>query len=356
LTYHHTEEDIMARDYAKMIAGLLANAEDEGNSDEARQSYRNKAEAMMRQYRIDQEDALATDPGSAAPIVKRVVLVPTYNQFRNAYFPTIVRTLADHTECLVYIHWVNGEGNVADVVGYEGDVRYFEYLWTAAHLMFATRVDPIWADDRTEAENIFLLRNAGHERREIADRAWGPGAGTVAANRSKIQRIYLAEAKRRGEDALATGLGFNTRMYRESYARQFITTLHSRLWRARQAANAAGGVVTLAGRAERVREALWAAFPDLRPSTDAVAATDYLPPNHDCDRCRRAKSGFCREHNWLKPREVTKADQERWDRQQHSASARAGRASGRTAAEGVHIQRGTAETGKMDASETRAIG
>lgn len=346
----------MARDYAALIAGLLRNAEDEANTEAARMAYRTKAESLMREYRIEQEEALATDPGSVLPIVKRIPLIPTHNEFRGRYFPQILRLIADHAECETWVHWVNGEGYVAEVAGYEGDVRYLEFLWTAAHLMFSTRIDPVWSEDRTEAENIFLLRNAGHERREIADRAWGNGSGKQAALRSKVQRIYLAEAKRRGEEALATGLGFQTAVYRDAYARQFVMTLHTRLWTARQAANAAGGVVTLAGRAERVKEALWTAFPRLRPSTEVVPEAAYRAPNLDCDRCKKAKSGFCRDHNWLKPREVTKADRERWDRQENSASARAGKASGRTAAEGVHIVRGTAETPKAGPATRREIG
>jgi hypothetical protein len=335
----------MARDYAATIASLLAHAEDEANTESARQAYRDKAEMMMREYRIAEEEALATDPGSVLPIVKRIVLLPTYNGFRSQFFPEIFQLLARHTECKVWVHWANGVGEVAEVAGYEGDIRYLEFLWTAARLMFSTRIDPAWEDTRSEAENIFLFRNAGIKRGEIADRAWGPGSGVVPANRSKVQRIYLAEAKRRGEEARAAGLGFNSNLYRLSYAREFIDTLEMRLWKARQAANAAGGVVTLAGRAERIAEAFYTAFPERRPST--TVAAPYVAPNANCARCAAAASGFCREHNWLKPRTLTQADLTRREREANSSSARAGRANGRAAAEGVQIQRGTAETGKM---------
>lgn len=348
----------MARDYAKVIAALLANAEDEGNTEVARQSYRDMAETLMREYRIEQEEALATDPGSVLPIVKRIVLLNTYNPFRAEYFRAIFRLLADHTECVIFMHWVNGEGEVAEVAGYEGDVRYLEFLWTAAHLMFSTRIDPTWQDDRTEAENIFYLRNAGMERRAVADKAWGTGSGLVAANRSKVQRIYLREATRRGETALATGLGFNSEQYRQAYARQFVGTLNERLWKARQAANAAGGVVTLAGRIERVQEALWEAFPNLRPKprTEGEMFTAYVDPTTTCERCQRAKSGYCRSHQYLKPREWTQADQERWDRRNNSASARAGAANGQAAAQGVTLQRGTQETAKIGPADRPQLG
>lgn len=343
----------MARDYAKIIGTLLAHAENEGNTEQARQAYRDKAETLMREYRIAEEEALATDPGSVLPIVKRITILPTYIDFRSMYMPEVFRLLANHTECRVFIHWVNGEGEVAEVAGYEGDIRYLEFLWTAAHLMFSTRIDPNWDDVRTEAENVFLLRNAGMKRGQIADRAWGVGAGLVPANRSKVQRIYLAEAKRRGELARAKGLGFNSDLYRRAYAEEFVRTLNTRLWRARQAANAAGGVVTLAGRAERVAEALYSAFPQLRPTT--TVAEPYVAPNANCAKCKAATSGFCRDHNWLKPRSVTQADRARWEREANSSSALAGRANGRTAAEGVQIQRGTAETAKVDTVPLREL-
>lgn len=346
----------MARDYAKIIAALLANAEDEGNSEAARDTYRAKAESMMREYRIAEEDALATDPGSALPIVKRITLVEAYNPFRALYFRSIFHLLADHAECEIHMHWENGVGEVAEVAGYAGDVRYLEFLWTASHLMFATRIDPTWDDNRSEAENVFFFRNAGHGRKEIANRAWGAGAGDLAKNRSRVQRVYLAEANRRGEDALASGLGFQTETYRTAYARSFVETLGGRLWRARHAANAAGGVVTLAGRAERVKEALWTAFPKLRPSTDPnPTGAVWVNPVDECPRCQKAKSGFCRDHAYMKPREATQADRRRWDREANSSSARAGAASGQTAAEGVHLARG-AETPKAEGSTTRQIG
>ena len=147
-----------------------------------------------------------------------------------------------------------------------GDLRYFELLWTSAYLMFSTRIDPHWDDTLTEAENIHRMRRAGHTRKEIADRAWGNSAGDVAANRSKVQRIYVAQAKAAGEDPAAAGLGFQAKDYRRAYADAFLNHLTRRLREARDAANAVGGVVVLAGRAERVQEAFYTLVPEARPN------------------------------------------------------------------------------------------
>lgn len=348
----------MARDYAAIIAALLANAENEATPEAARQAYRDKAESMMREYRIAEEDALATDPGSILPVSKTLSVVRMYDIYSREWFPMILRTIAKHCEVEIHIQHVwleERQAIIPTVVGYEGDIRYFEFLWTASHLMFSTRISPTWDSSRPEEDNIFFMRQAGIERREIANAAWGRDAGRDSKNRSKVQRIYLSQAKKRGEVPTATGLGFQTKLYRESYAESFWSTLDSRLRRARHAANAAGGVVTLANRAERVLEAFYVAFPQYRPDDTPTVYGPYVAPNADCDRCKKAASGYCRGHGYLKPRKSTKADRNRWDREANSASAAAGRVSGRTAAEGVQIQRGTRETGKVDPATTRQL-
>lgn len=331
----------MARDYAALIAGLLAHAEDEANPEATRQAYRDKAESMMREYRIAEEDAIAADAGSVLPVSK---VLPAFsgNGPLAHWLNSLITLVADHCEVRVdlnygYVH-PDGYRTTPTVVGYEGDVRYFEFLWTATHLMFSTRISPTWAESRSEAENVFLMRQAGIGRKEIADRAWGRGAGDEAKNRSRVQRVYLAEAKRRGEVARATGLGFNSNQYREAYAQTFFSTMYDRLWKARQAANAAGGVVVMAGRAERVLEAFYDLFPNKRPKTREVRP--YVDPRAGCVRCDKAASGYCREHAYLKPRDMTKAERERHERRMYGASSQAGRVSGERAAQSVTIQRG----------------
>jgi hypothetical protein len=224
----------------------------------------------------------------------------------------------------------------ATVVGYEGDIRYTEFLWTAAHLMFATRIDPVWDESRTPEENIFFLRNAGIERRVIADKAWGNG--NQASARSRVQRIYIREATRRGEDPRATGLGFDTATYRQAYADSFTATLARRLRIARDAANSVGGGLVLHGRSERVDEAFYGVFPAMRPSTEP--AKPYVCPdctdNKVCKRC--------------KPRAWTKADEAAYQRRTNSTSARAGASSGQAAADGVVITRGHTTASRLDAS------
>lgn len=343
----------MARDYATTIRGLLANAEDEALPEATRASYRAKAETLMREYRVAEEDALAVDPTSVAPIQHVIVIRSSKVGYGDlgSWYAMIFDTITRHTGVRYNLSYdADFTTLAATVVGYEGDVRYTEFLWTAAYLMFSTRVDPVWSDDRSDEENIFLLRNAGVERRKISDRAWGNG--TDSAARSKVQRIYVREAARRGEDVRAAGLGFNTDTYRQAYADQFYTTLRYRLSAARDAADSVGGGLVLHGRSERVDEAFYGLFPSLRPSTDTRTSAPWVDPRTTCDKKACKEGRACRDHAYLIPRAWTQADQERAERKYHSASAQAGRASGRDAAEGVSITKGHTRAGRLDASGT----
>lgn len=337
----------MARDYATIIRGLLAHAENEANPDSVRAEYRAKAEAYMREYRVAEEEALATDPGSVSPVSKVIVIrkAGTGRGDLAGHYTLVWSSIARHTGIRYRTAYDNDYSVTATVVGYEGDVRYAEFLWTAAYLMFSTRIDPTWSAERSEAENIFLLRNAGIQRREIADRAWSNGH--EAAARSRVQRIYVTEAKRRGQDVVAAGLGFDTKTYREAYADEFVQTLRYRLREASDAADSTGGGLVLHGRSDRVDEAYYALFPKDRPSDGPVEA--YVDPTTTCPKCQAAKT-TCNDHKAWRPRAWTKADEARSQRQAYSPSARAGRSSGRSAAEAVNVQRGHTKANRLDAS------
>lgn len=335
----------MAFDYAAKIQGLLANADNESLSEEARATYRAKAEELMVKYRIAEEEALATDEAAASPILRQVRVTTGIMGNLAQYYQLTFIDIARHCGVRLAYRWDNGY--VAHVVGYEGDVRYAEFLWTAAQLMFATRINPRWDDSLPESENIWRLRNAGIKRRTIADRAWGNGH--EAAARSRVQRVYLAECKRRGEAARAAGLGHQQETYQHAYARSFREALAYRLQTARDAVDSVRGGLVLHGRSDRVDEAFYRHFPDMRPRpTTPAPATSEAP----CPKCAKAKSGQCRDHRSLA---ITKADVRRWDRMNNSPSARAGRESGVEAAQGVTIQRGFTTPSRVTTNRSTSI-
>lgn len=339
----------MAFDYGDKVRAMLAMADDDRLPEAARASYRAKAEDFMRRYHIDLTERIASNTADA-PISFTVTVAPRFTHLV-AYYRMIVRQIADH--CGVMIHWLRDDDAIkVTMVGFEGDIRYADFLWAGAYLMMSTRIDPRWDQAVSENENIWRLRNAGIGRKEIANAAWGYGAGHQAKNRSKVQRIYLAESKARGEVARAVGLGHNAQTYQDAYAREFTMTLSDRLRMARDAANSVGGALNLAGRDDKVRDAFYGVFPQYRPAptADTEGTVTYVNPRDTCDRCAKASSGYCRGHNHLKPRTWTQGDQARWDRQHNSSSARAGATAGAHAAEGVVIQRGHTTANRLDES------
>jgi len=334
----------MGFDYAGKVRSLLALAESERalGHDDAADAATAKAMRFMADYNIAQEEALAVDPTTVVPT--HLVMDLNIHDWQVAgYVPSIVRHIAFHTNCMVKVEYLNA-GYRFTLVGYDLDLRHAEFLITSAYLMFSTRIAPEWDTRRSEAENIFFLRNAGIERREIAERAWGRGAGDQAKNRSKVQRIYLRECATRGEDVRAAGLGFDTKQYREGYAQQFVDTLARRLREARNAANSVGALPALAGREDRVKMAFQELFPP-----DAPVAVRVTDPTKECAKCQRAKT-TCNDHIAWRTRTWTKRDQIESDRREYSASARAGRASGQHAAEAVMVQRGHTTASRLDAS------
>lgn len=340
----------MGFDYAGKIRALLANAENEALSEDARATFRAKAFDFMRRYNIAEEQAIAVDPTCTVPTAINIEFRDTSFGKHRYHMLDMLRHICQHTGTRYHASWMTG-GIRLTIVGYEGDLRYTEFLWTSAHLMFATRLMPEWQDDRTEAENVFFLRNAGQGRKEIANRAWGNGAGDQAKNRSKVQRMYLAEAARRGEEARATGLGFNGSDYADAYAESFVYTLARRLRAARDAANSVHGAVELPGRMDRVSEA----FDELFPPAPKTEVKPYVAPNADCVPCSKAKT-TCNDHAYLRTRSWTQADERRLVARQNSSSRAAGAVSGATAAEGVIVSRGHTTASRLDASGTAIEG
>lgn len=337
----------MARDYAATIRSLIARAEHPNTPEAEATQSRNMADRLMREWRVSEEDMIAVDPALVVPgELNIMVRLPGYEL--SQYYVMVVREIARHTEVRVAVftsYDAEGRYMAVGAVGYDSDLRYFELLWTGAHLMFSTRIDPIWDASLPVEENIFRMRNAGHKRKDIAFRAgWD---GDKAADRSKVQRMYLREAGKRGEDAMAAGLDFNAATYRDSYADAFAVTIRRRLREVRDASDSVGGVVTLAGRSERVDEAFYAKYPAARPKAPADV-TPWVDPRTDCTKCVKAKSGACNDHAYMRARSWTKADEAKAIARERSSSRAAGSAAGRTAAEGVVVTRGTARTNRLD--------
>lgn len=315
---------------AKIRAMLdLADSEEALGHVETAANHRDTAERWMVKYRIEQEEALAVDPGAAKPINIELDLSGYGSPYRTQY-RHIWWYVAQHCEVRQHVsipYTEHGYVLRAYAVGYEEDIRYAEMLFTDARMAFQTRLEPKVDPSLSDQVNAYRLRSAGIERIRIAEMLWH---NTDKVFLGRVGRLYKAECEARGEEALLSGRGVTGKAYREQYAEQFTATLRSRLWQARQAASVAGGGVVLHGRKERVNEAYYAFYPDQRPAPALPAGEEQ---SERCEKCAKAKSGVCREHHIPMGRVSRGPDP-------YSIAAQRGRMAGDSAAREVRVARG----------------
>lgn len=303
-------------DMMRKIQGLLATADDPATPPPAAENFRAKAEELMMKYRIEEEDLRSRGDlhvETITPGSKWVPLCPSDSPYLNAYWSMAIYA-ARHTGCRMTDKWDNVDGTYvlgAMVVGFESDVRYMEMLFTAARIVFASRMEPVVDSSLSDEENVYRLRSAGIERIKIARMM---GYGDTNSATAKVTNMYKRACKARGEDAALTGRGTSVQAFKEAYVASFTSELHNRLWRARNAASTGGGELVLANRKADVDEAFYELYPHLRPSDVPATMTT---------KTRRRSS-------W------TAADERRWARQ-NSAGGQAGQNAGRRAASEVDL-------------------
>jgi len=308
-------------------------------------NYRATAEAIMRKYRIEEEQLIATDQITAEPVMHSIFGFGMNPEFFGEY-SSMMRFIAEHSGIEIvsrYDYEADNPGVWFDLFGYEGDLRMAEWLWSSARLVFGSHLDPQVDPRLSDQENAYNLRQAGILRKDIARKLW---QANTPALRSKAQRLYVAECTKRGEKPLLTGLGSDAEMYRESYARGFTSRLHDRLRAARDAADAVGGVVVLAGRAERIKEAKYRAYPRLRPmNADQIAKRQAEMANIPKAPVKVDR----RRKDW------TQADERAYQRR-NGRSAEAGRVAGSAAAGKVEITRNHDQAQRLDTPHTALEG
>lgn len=309
----------------RRISALLAKAESTEFPEEAA-SLRAKAEELMARYRIEEEELIASSTATTVmPIMREVPLTTYASEFRNEH-SWLWSAIARHCGVRYCTSYVVGEDGAyvwtAKVIGYDIDIRLAEMLYSSARLVFGANLEPEVNPSESDAENIYRLRSAGIDRQTIAERVFGRKGHVEGL---KVGQVYRDECARRGEEPKVSGRNINAKTYREAYAQEFVTAFSSRLRTARDAADAAVGALVSVGRAERVQEAFYTAFPEYRPQ-----------PKPETAEATTTKPGKPR-----KERGLTKAELARMDRMYHGPAARAARASARDAADQVELQRPT---------------
>jgi len=297
-----TELDKMLR----KVQALLAKADDPAVTPEESQSFRAGAEALMVKYRIEESMLAAAAPVGTglAPVWKTWHICYFDNEFSQQY-RTIASAVINHIGAravftTAYVRNEEGTASTmwwaAEVVGYESDLLYGEMLLTSAIMAFGHLLEPKYTGEESDQVNAYRMRKAGMEGRRIAMALWGRDDKHL---RPKARKLYETEAIARGESPRhLMGQDVSVKTWRKSYADGFADELYWRLMRSKIEAPK-GTELVLSGRVEAVSEAFYEKYPRYRPAPDPAGT---IGTGHDtCKKCAKAKSGYCREHAWMKP-------------------------------------------------------
>jgi hypothetical protein len=307
----------------RKVTHLLNQADHPNTGKQEADTFRAKAEALMLAYRIEESQLSPTDHGPAVLPQWRTIVVCKYGTEFRRWYATIAADIVSHFGCKVVQRVVasedgSGSDMIFEVCGYASDLHFIEAMYATARMAFGARLEPKYDPTLSEQVNAYLMRSAGMEGRRIAEAIYGRDDKSL---RPKVRAMFKKEAEARGEDPTPLlGRGVNVKLYRESYASGFVTEFYYRLRNMRQARGMEATGLVLASRDEAIAEMFYAKYPNLRP---APAGTKAIGNEQaECAKCAKAASGYCRDHQWMKPR---KARAQRYDATGASRGADAAR-------------------------------
>lgn len=292
----------------RKVAGLLANADDPATPPAAAETFRAKADYLMLKYKIDSLMAPSTAVARPVP-VWRTVWVCRVGSPWASYYLGIAGQALDYNDTRKQRVVQRNEDDgynwyVYEAVGYQSDLAYAELLVTNALIEFGRRLEPQYDKGETLAQNALRMRQGGMERKRIAERLYGGwvNENEMKAKNRKVTGLIKEEAARIGKPGLAEellGRSVNIKTYRESYANSFYWTLNSRIRMRRLDEQAAEQALVLASAKDAVDEAFYEKYPHLRPAAQVESG---VAAAKECAKCSKAKSGYCRDHSWMRPR------------------------------------------------------
>lgn len=316
-------------DMLRKVRALIAKADASEFPDEA-DAFRRGADALMFKYKIDLATAPAEERlagGYSKPEWREIDICAMGNEWYN-YYSGIALAIVRHVDARsVTLRDSRNSKYVLRVVGFGADLDYIEMLLTSATLAFGKKMEPTVDPKESDAANAYRLRMGGMERGRIANALWGalsaeeavtegwvsvgsgyqadkrwttkPSNETKARNR-KVTNLIKQGATEAGMDpATILGQGNSIKTFRESYANGFYFTLTSRLRNLGLERGETDKGLVLASLERQVEDMFYGEYPHLKPAQ--TGRDDYIAPNATCTKCKATKSGYCREHMYLKP-------------------------------------------------------
>lgn len=284
-------------DLIRKVQGLLAKAESTNFPEEA-ESCRQLAERLMWKHRIDAATFRESGASPADPVWREFPVCSAFSEYVSTYW-SVCSAIISHFDCRGVAR-MGGAERLSEIVGWEAETRMVETTYTEFRLAFQAKLEPKVDRSLSDQINAYNLRSAGLEGRRIAQMLYGEN---TKALRSKVRNMFKREAELRGEDPKALLGEGPVKGFRRSFAQGFEMEVWSRLASMRRARGDASVGLVLASSKERVDEAFYQKYPAHRPvKPSGELGLDGAVNSHaNCAKCKRAKSGYCRDHAWLRP-------------------------------------------------------
>jgi hypothetical protein len=323
------------------VRKLTALAEHEGTGVAEAQLAREQADKLMLDYAISQ--AMIND---AKPADQRAK--PGHIDFEmgtsgfSSYISQLAGMVARHCRCIVknFSHYNSDTRSyMSTAYGFEGDLAYFEVMYTTLRLHMVGALRPGFEADRSLEENCWALHEAGYNWLEIAELdGWKKvnrnNLGIEAYDRtadikvpyyhratdvyapatkvgSHYKRAYYRACAAKGEEPTKISSSAS-HYFREDAVSGYLTRMRGRLDEARRAAESqtTGSGLVLAGQADRLEDfyreenaSVFTRCPHCKKLSnnpyDCDRCGEHIadrPVRPECPRCKAAKSGHCREH------------------------------------------------------------
>jgi hypothetical protein len=160
-------DSILAR-----VRKLIERADHAGTSETEADACRAKAERLMLQHAIDEEQLDALRPAASRTVPEKtgIEVCDAANPIRQNLCD-LVQYIASHCRCQVVFYNLYGKyGRTSAVlVGYPSDLRYVELLFTSVLLHLSGQVEPTPDPLKSFDENVYILHEAGVKWQRIAD-------------------------------------------------------------------------------------------------------------------------------------------------------------------------------------------
>lgn len=330
------------------VRSLLERAGHAETPEEERAACLAKADELMHKYRIERAMLNFDHRDQAKEIISKKIP----NEYSNEYssiLNSIYFSILRHAGAQVKMGY-----DQLIAVGYEEDIQFGMLLYTDVHREFVSRMFPAWDGWRSFEENVQRIKDSGRSWMDIVKMA--PERYNLNANSgSRLRSAYKREYAKQGWE-MPKQQTRTPEKFRDSFASSFEDRILNRL-RHYQKTNDGVDVndkVSLAVRTdqERIREAFYDLYPEMRPATDEEKALwrKQWQAEEEAEQKRRAAlTPKQREAEDLKAAREAERSRRHWARQQSRRRVDLqGAAAGESAADNVNLDRSGRNIGKTN--------